>query len=262
MQTPSSRFVALLLFCAAVAVGCDPGPPDMVGPEEAVTATETDPLSAKPACPGHPSCKEGDGDGDSGDPSSSTSMLTASGATSNALVTDGAQAADRKEKGRTLEYAIPAGDGPFAVWITVSDVTMDGVCATSGDFAAAGLSVADLKAMLQQNPALEAVTPVGDGIVAVDSRTTGPSDLNRIFLVWDPDPAVEGDFVARVPAEADLLQGVSPPSATITANPDGSRTITISGGVVQLTNRGAAKDWPTIECVNEDVVTIDAEDGS
>ncbi len=261
MQIPSSRFVALLLFCATVAVACEPDPPEMIGPEEGVTATEMDPLSAKPECPGHPSCKEDDDDGDSSGPSA-TSGINAPpfvDGVPNALATDGDQAADRKENKRTLEYRIPGGNEPFMVWITASDATVDGTCATSGDFAAAGVTEAELASILQQDLGGSA-TAVGDGGLVVDKRTTGPSDLNRVVLVWDPDPAVDGDFVARVPAEANLLDGVAPPSVILREKGGGIRQIEMSGGVVRLTNRGAAPDWPTIECVNNDVLIVNAFD--
>lgn len=233
-----SLSIALGLAACDASTSREPDSSDgLVGPTAA---------QGPPSCPGHPSCKDDDGGDDSGG-TTVDAILNLTGPPISA--TD--EPAFRKEKGRTLEYTIPADDAFEA------DLAFDltGPCRTSGDVGGV-ITEAELRDILSAGTDI----PVGDGGFFFAKRTSDPSDLNRVVLVWDPDSAVDGDFVARVPAEAELLDDIEAPSASIVDNGDGTRTVTVTGGVVRLTNRGAAQDWPVLECQNLDTVILQVDD--
>lgn len=243
MSSPSPLHRPILPLIVAVALVSCETPTPTVPPSDFVVV-EIEPAAAKPSCPGHPSCKDDDEPGEV----TPDAILNLS-APSAITATD--EPASRKENKRTLEYGIPGDDGTFDAALAFD---LGGGCATGGDVGGA-ISEAELRSILASS-----VVPAGDGGFFFAKRTSGPSDLNRIDLVWDPDTAVQGDFVARVPAEASLLDGIEPPSASIVDNGDGTRTITVTGGVVRLTNRGAADEWPVLECENLDAVILIADD--
>lgn len=243
MSTPSTTYRPVLsLLLAAALAACEGVTPTVPPPDVGVAGIE--PAAAKPSCPGHPSCK-GDDEPDGTAPDAILDLAAPS------ALTAANEPAFRKENKRTLEYTIPGDEGTFDAALAFD---LSGPCATSGDVGGV-ISEAELRAILASG-----FVPAGDGGFFFAKRTSGPSDLNRIDLVWDPDPSVQGDFVARVPAEASLLAGIDPPSASIVDHGDGTRTVTVTGGVVRITNRGAADAWPVLECRNLDAVVLDAND--
>ena len=243
-RAPSS--VIALIAAAALAVGCDQLP------TRQSLAEAPGPAFAKPACPGHPSCKDDGGGDDGGEAGGGDVTAFLTGGATIASSTDPQLMTSVTDDASTLSMNSDQSDERTVDWgftNTHGAGLSTNTCRTEGDESKSDVTFQELFDLLIAASDADGTGADGGFNMSFDKTADGLSSSNHAIMTG---ATYKGNRVLiGLPAHGD-----PPPTATAGTSPE---TYTYSGGIVRIWYKGGKgkKGQLKLFCANVgDQVTV------